>query len=180
VPRYVALMRAVNVGGRSVPMARLRDVLADLGLEGIGTYIQTGNAFFDSPRRDRAKLRAEIERALDDAFGFAVPTLLRTVSELEASLARDPFADSPPVGDAIRHVIVFIDRPLPRSAELPSTAPRDEFELLSATGGEVYVLLRRIAGRTGNPAAYIEKRYDRVATARWFHTTQKILDAASR
>ncbi|MHA6800529.1 DUF1697 domain-containing protein [Bounagaea algeriensis] len=85
--RCVAFLRAVNVGGRTVAMARLREALAGLDLDAVRTYLNSGNAFFTAPGADRGELTARVEGALSEAFGFAVPAVLRTLPELRDDLA---------------------------------------------------------------------------------------------
>ena len=53
---YTALLRAVNVGGRTVKMERLRDLFSELELGNVRSFIQSGNVFFDTPRLDREEL----------------------------------------------------------------------------------------------------------------------------
>lgn len=67
--RYVALLRGVNLGRRKVPIADLRDLLSDLGLDEVATYLQSGNAVFASDRAHRVALSDEIEKALADQVG---------------------------------------------------------------------------------------------------------------
>jgi len=77
---FVALLHAVNLGARrKVPMADLRALLTGLGLEGVRTYIQSGNAVFSAaPETD---LRGRLEAALEARFSFPVPVTLRTAHE---------------------------------------------------------------------------------------------------
>ncbi|MFE2145926.1 DUF1697 domain-containing protein [Streptomyces sp. NPDC059456] len=86
--KYAALLRGINVGGaKKVPMAELREVLTGLGHTGVQTYLQSGNAVFATTGKDPAALARELERAIEDRFGFAVACLvvdgayLRAVSE---------------------------------------------------------------------------------------------------
>ena len=72
--RYIALLRGINVGGHQVKMDALRGHFADLGLANVGSYIQSGNVFFDSDEADRYALQARIEDRLRAALGYAVPT----------------------------------------------------------------------------------------------------------
>jgi uncharacterized protein (DUF1697 family) len=88
--RYAALLAAVNVGKRKVPMAELRTLLADLGCTRVQTYLASGNAVFDAPQ-DADELAGKIAAALEACFGFAVPTLVRDAAYLEAVIAACPF-----------------------------------------------------------------------------------------
>jgi uncharacterized protein (DUF1697 family) len=125
--RYVALIRAVNVGGRStIAMAELRALVEDAGLESVQTYIQTGNVLFSAPRTRRDALAARIEAALAARLGPNVTAFVRTRRDLESVLARCPFRpDDPAV--ATRHVL-FLERK-------PDAAHR---RALHAKAGDVY------------------------------------------
>lgn len=110
--RYLAFLRAVNVGGRSVSMAELRRVMAEAGYRNVGTYIQSGNVFFDAqPPVDAHALEA----CLEAASGFNIPVLLRTLEEVEAIIEADPFRDQLARPDQ-RWVVTFVDRAIPRES----------------------------------------------------------------
>ena len=91
--RYVALLRGINVGGKTlVKMADLRSCLEDLGLDDVSTYIASGNVLFTSPERSAAKLEAEIEAAIEQRFRLPVkivvldrPSYARVVAAIPKS-----------------------------------------------------------------------------------------------
>lgn len=174
----VAFLRAVNVGGRRVEMARLRGVLAGLGLGDVRTYIASGNAFFTSSESDHTALVEHIETGLAEAFGFEIPTILRTVPELRSELAASPFMGRRPTADE-RFSMLFTSAALPTGVT-PPCSPKGDWEVLNTFGGTAYVRWRVHRGRSTNPASTIEKAYGVRATARFFHTTEKILAAAER
>lgn len=91
--RSVLLLRAVNVSGRnSVPMARLRDVLAsETDLQNVSTYIASGNIVCDTPA-DPAIACARVRAVIAEEFGVDTPVIARTHGELTAALAGHPFA----------------------------------------------------------------------------------------
>jgi uncharacterized protein (DUF1697 family) len=91
VTRRIAFLRAVNLGKRTVKMARLVEVFDALGHEEVGTYINSGNVMFDAAG-SRAELENAIEEALEAEFGFEVTTFVRTAVELKRVLAAAPFA----------------------------------------------------------------------------------------
>jgi uncharacterized protein (DUF1697 family) len=174
---YIAFLRAVNVGGRVVKMERLRELFTELGLSNVRTYIQTGNVFFTSDTKDRAKLGAEIEAHLQKSLGFEVATMLRTVSEVEHALSLEPFKDVE-MTDEVRLCVAFISEPLPHEAQIPYVSPKGDFEVRSATEGEVFIVAYHAAGKAANPGAFLEKTYRVKATVRFWGTTEKILEAA--
>ncbi len=176
---HIAFLRAVNVGGRKVEMARLREVLAGLGLGSVRTYLASGNAFFTSPDTDRARLAERVETGLAEAFGFAIPVVLRTVPEVAAELAAAPFTGRQPAEDE-RFSMVFTSGSL-TGGEFPLRSPKGDWEVLGAFQGTAFVLWRLLDGRPGgNPIPVLEKRFGVQATGRFFHTTHKILAAAAK
>lgn len=73
--RWVALLRAVNVGQRQYPMAALRATLTGAGYTDVQTYIQSGNVFLGSPLRSAARLEAQLDALLSAERGFTVQTV---------------------------------------------------------------------------------------------------------
>ncbi len=82
MPTYIALLRAVNVGGRYYKMADLREHLTESGLEDVETHIQTGNVRFRSSMRSPAKVEKHVEEVLGEHCGFEVPSVIFTPAEL--------------------------------------------------------------------------------------------------
>jgi uncharacterized protein (DUF1697 family) len=75
--RYVALLRGINVGGKTlIKMADLKTCVEELGFEGVSTYIASGNVLFESGERDSAKLERKIERALEQRFRLPVKVVV--------------------------------------------------------------------------------------------------------
>ena len=89
--KLVALLRAVNVGGRKLPMAELSALCEGLGWSEIRTYIQSGNLVFEADAAPAA-LEAQLEKALSARFGFEVPVVIRTSPQWKALVASNPFA----------------------------------------------------------------------------------------
>ena len=178
--RYIALLRGINVGGHQVKMERLRALFAEVGLANVRTYIQTGNVFFDTDEtdeRDRGALTAAIEAHLLQALGYAVPTVLRTVEELERALALDPFKDMT-VTDDMRLTIVFAASPIPSALELPLWSARRDMQIVAATELDAFVIWYLINGRPPSDGKFIERALGGQVTSRFFHTSAKILEAA--
>lgn len=175
--KYIALLRGVNIGGHQVKMERLRELFRELGFSSVRSYIQTGNVFFETTDSNRAALTRKIEQHLYKALGYEVPTFLRTISEVEHALRLDPFKHLEATTDT-RFLITFIPRPLPDDFKLPLVSPKHDFEILQATSGEVFIVMRLVNGRPGNPAAFIEKTCKVKTTTRFFGTTAKMLQAA--
>jgi len=97
MPTYIALLRAVNVGGRVYKMAALRAHLAASGLDDVETYIQTGNVRFRTAMRSPDRVERHVESVLREGCGFDVPAILLTPAELRQAYD-DATALPPPFG----------------------------------------------------------------------------------
>ncbi len=175
--KYITFLRGINIGGHRVKMERLRELFAELNVENVRNYIQTGNIFFETVDTDRIALTMRIEQHLFGALGYEAPTFLRTVEEIESAVESSPFKQIELTADT-RFLITFIPKPLPEDFNLPFVSPKNDYEILRATQGEVFSLLKIIDGRPSNPVALIEKTGKMKTTSRFFHTTIKILEAA--
>lgn len=115
----VALLRGVNVSGAGkLPMAEFREVLVGLGLGAVRTYIQSGNAVFESDR-PAAELEAAIRNAVAARFGFAPETYVLTEGELAEALIDHPFSGAEP---KLVHVFFLRETPAPDEAALNALA----------------------------------------------------------
>ncbi len=88
MPKFVAFLRAVNVGKRKYPMAELREALGATGFTEVETHIQTGNVLLRTTMRSPAKVVEALEEAMREDRGFEVPVVLLTPAEL-AQVAAD-------------------------------------------------------------------------------------------
>ncbi len=130
---FVALLRAVNVGGTGVlAMAKLVALCERAGLVGATTYIQSGNVVFRSGAPE-ARVKATLEKALALELGKPVGVLVRRAAELDRVLADNPFALGPPN----RVIVLFLDEPPPRDALLAVQPPGREELVLH--GREIYI-----------------------------------------
>ena len=167
--RYIALLRAVNVGGTGkLPMADLRMLCEDSGFARVETYIASGNVVFESKAAASA-VKADLEARLLDYAGKPVGVVLRTAAEMLAVLKANPFPD----GEPNRTYAIFLDRSPPRDA-LDHVAGRSE-EQLHLGDREIYVLYPNGMGRSKLriPAA-------KTGTARNMNTVAKLAEMASR
>ena len=104
MPTYIALLRAVNVGGTGkLPMSDFRKLLEGLGFKNVQTYIQSGNAVFEA-RGSAAKVGAAIAAGLEKLMGAPVDVILRTHDELTRLIAANPFAKEAEANGALVHV----------------------------------------------------------------------------
>jgi uncharacterized protein (DUF1697 family) len=172
--RVVALARAINVGGRTVPMADLRHLVESLGHTGAATYVQSGNVVFQPAKRVTATTVAELQNAFAARFGFACSFILRTAAELRAVVAACPF---PEAGDDPRtvHVGFFAAPPTrERTAKLdPQRSPGDRFVV---DGSHIYVHYPNGQGRSKLTLDYLERTLGVAGTMRNWRTVLALLD----
>jgi uncharacterized protein (DUF1697 family) len=130
---FVALLRAVNVGGTGkLAMAELRALCAAEGFARARTYIASGNVVFDADRSEAA-VKAALEAALAAHAGRPVGVVVRTGPEMAQVLAANPFAAAAPN----RTVAIFLDEPPPADALEAVTGRSDE--LIALGRREIYV-----------------------------------------
>jgi uncharacterized protein (DUF1697 family) len=140
VPQSVAFLRAINLGSkRRVAMADLRREFEALGFDGVSTYINSGNVVFSTRRRGRA-LEQDIEERLEAAFGFEIPTYVRTGAELRDVLAAEPFEVRP--GDT--YTVAFLPKAPPAAARTAVAALSTDTDELVLIGRELHW---RVAGK---------------------------------
>ncbi len=139
---YVALLRAVNVGGTGkLPMGDLKALCERAGFAEVRTYIASGNVVFASPISE-AEVKATLEAALEAYAGNPVGVLVRTAAEMAAVVAGNPFPEASPS----RTVAIFLDEPPPRDAEERATGRVDEEIRLGSR--EIYVHYGEGMGRS--------------------------------
>jgi uncharacterized protein (DUF1697 family) len=114
MPNRIALLRGVNVGGKKVVMAELRDVVASLGHADVATYIQSGNVLFSSDRADTGQLAADLERAIAEMLGVQAGVVVLTRDELAQVMADNPYASEP--NPKFVHVVFLPADPQPGMA----------------------------------------------------------------
>jgi Protein of unknown function (DUF1697) len=112
MPTYIALLRAVNVGGTGkLPMAELEAMCVAAGFAAVKTYIASGNVVF-STKLSAAKAKAALEKRLQEYAGKPVGVIIRTADEMAAVLKANPFPKAPPSFT----VAIFLDDSPPADA----------------------------------------------------------------
>jgi uncharacterized protein (DUF1697 family) len=172
VPRYVALLRGINVGGKNkVPMAELRALVDSLGLREVSTFIQSGNVLFTAVKAVAPEtLEAIIEREL----GVRSTVVLRTARQLDAVIAANPFTE---VDLSTLHVGFMAEQP-PAAAMKRIEAARYAPEAMAHRGRELYLHLPSGMGRAKLPA-YLDRTVRIPTTYRNWNTVMKLAELAT-
>ena len=156
---YIALLRAINVGGTGkLAMARLRELCEEAGFQAVRSYIQSGNLVLQSPLSE-SKVKAELEKLLEKELGKPYAVFVRTPQEVQQVLKANPYEDCQ---------VVFFDHK-PKLGEV--VAP--DGEELSSGKREVYVHYPHGMGKSKLKAPGLKE-----GTGRNLNTLRKLLEMA--
>lgn len=169
MPTFIALLRAVNVGGTGkLPMTELKRMCESAGFTAVRTYIASGNVVFDS-KKSAGQVKAALEEALLQYAGKQVQVMLRTAPEMAAVLAGNPFPQAAPN----RTVAIFLDTAPPADTlEMLSGRKDEEVELGTR---EIYVHY----GSEGMAQSKLKIRAASEGTARNINTVAKLVQMAA-
>jgi uncharacterized protein (DUF1697 family) len=173
--KYIALLRGVNVGGKTLKMADLLEVLKSKGFQNVRTYIQSGNIIFDENNIESGKLSVNIENIISKAFGISVNVIIRTEKELEKIVNNNPLIKTTNNDIDKLHVTFLRESPLPGTIQALETL-KDKNEQYILIGKEVYLYCPNGYGKTKLNNANLEKKLKTIATTRNWKTTLKLLD----
>lgn len=167
------VIRAVNVGGATLPMAEFRALLAGLGADDVRTYIASGNAIVTISRDPDAFDRA-VEKAIEQRFGYFRECISRTPAEVEAALAAYPFEVVQPAYSYLNFLAAV---PTAAALERARSYPTgdDRWEVI---GREQHIRYADGAGRPQMKAAPIAKALGVPGTARNLKTVRALIDLA--
>ena len=172
--RYVAFLRAINVGGHTVKMTDLRASMAALGFEAVETFIASGNVIFDSSEQDESKLERAIERALEADFGYPIETFIRSIRDLAEIAKHDPFERGDGGGDERGTYVAFLGRKPTTAATQRLAALATEDDAFAVVGREAYWLRRGGIGTSRFSGGLLEKTLGMPATLRGLPTVTRI------
>ncbi len=173
MPRYVAFLRAINVGGHVVKMEHLRGLFASMGLANVETFIASGNVIFETPVKKAADLERRIEARLRDDLGYPVATFLRSVAEVAEIAAYQPFRRTKENRSASLYIGFLQDEPS-RESQRKVLSLRSTSDDLHVRWREVYWLCRTKLLESAVSGALMEKTVGGPATWRNSTTVSKI------
>ena len=174
MPKYVAFLRAINVGGHTVKMDVLCGLFAGMGFSNVETFIASGNVIFEAPGTNTKQLEQKIETSLHEALGYEVATFIRTTAEVAEMARYQPFSASEleEVGNML-YIAFLADTPGDEAQQkLQSfTTEVDEFFV---NNREVYWLCRKKISESNFSGALLEKTLGMPATLCNSNTVKRI------
>jgi uncharacterized protein (DUF1697 family) len=171
MPTYISLLRAINVSGqKKILMADLKGIYEELGFKNVQTYIQSGNVVFEYNEIVPSKLQKMIFEKIKNHFGFEVPNLILTASEIKKALNNNPY---PTIEKP--YFTFLSENPKQENIELLNSFSFDNeyFELKDKV---IYTHFSNGAGRAKMTLNFFEKKLKISATTRNLRTTVKLLE----
>ena len=173
MPKTVAFLRAINVGGRNVKMAELRQIFEDLGFRGVSTFIASGNVIFDSAGDAGAGLEDKIEKGLREALGYEVATFLRTEEEVRAIAGYKSFS-AQELAEAQALSVGLLKGPLDSGQRAALAAMANEIDDFHLHGREVYWRCRVKQSESKFSNAAFERALGATSTFRTIRTFERL------
>lgn len=170
---YLALLRGINVGGhKKVPMADLRQVLTESGLQNVKTYIQSGNVIFQSSNKSIDSIKEKISKAIESHFGFKVPVLVKTKKEMQSVFDSCPFSKEKKENSYFTLLYTIPEKKIIEEKNNLEKPANEEFVI---TDNCIYFYSSTGYGRTKYNNNFFERKLNVVATARNYKTICKLL-----
>ncbi len=166
MPRFVALLRGVNVGkGKRVPMAELKAMLEGLGYTDVITLLNSGNAVFTSAARSPRKHEASIATALQVTMGVTTPVIVKSAADWSAILSASPI--NPPEADHSKYLVAFAaeEEALLDLEPLQDLAQAPEWFIVTKVAAFLHCPTGVLQSRVGE--ALLGKVGKRVTTRNW-------------
>ncbi len=176
-PSRIAVLRAVNVGGRSMPMADLRAMASAIGLEDVRTLLQSGNLVFRGGPPAEAALEQKLEEAIQQAFGYFADCLVRDVAEWDAIIAHNPFPDEA-AKDPGRLIVMPMKAKVTAAGLEALRAAIKGPEYVEAWNRAAYLVYPRGSGESKMTIRVIERCLGSIGTGRNWNTMQKLATLA--
>lgn len=177
--KYIAFLRAVNVGGHNkIKMDDLKKLFLSLGYKNVETVIQSGNVIFESGEKNLKKITAKIEEKL---FGFMkkeIKVFVRASYELENIIKSKPFGDTE-ADDEIKTYVFFLYEEPGTKIKLPLVSGNGEVNIFKKSGLQLFMLVRKVPGKASSPNELVDKSFGVATTARNWNVVRKIVEKAS-
>ena len=172
--RMVALLRAVNVGGRKLPMAELRALCGKLGWEDIATYIQSGNVVFTAEGKTEA-IETALEEAVAKDYGFEAPVIVRTAAQWAHYPPGNPFPKA--ARDEPNRLMLLLSKAPPaKGAEDGIQARATAGERVKRAGDALWIHFPQGAGTSKLTPSLIDRAIGSPATSRNYRTVTTLME----
>jgi len=181
MPKYVAFLRGINVGGhKPIRMENLKKAFQSLGFRNVRTLLASGNVLFEAPSANAGALVKRIEKKLQQTSGHDIGTVLRPTEDMQNLVAADPF-NGIRVTPRTRLFVTFLSEPPNTSLRIPYESSDKSFRILRVTDGEVCSVLTLGPqwARNLRQMDILEKEFGKKITTRSWNTVVRVLKAGT-
>lgn len=174
MPKYVAFLRAINVGGHVVKMDYLRTLFEALEFKNVETFIASGNVIFETKSTNLQLLEKKIEQHLLKHLGYEVATFVRTLADVARIAASKPFSAAELEGNGNTLYVGFLAATPSKDAQKELFKCANEIDEFAIADREVFWLCRVKFSETDFSGARIEKILKMRTTLRNVNTAKRI------
>ena len=174
MPKFIAFLRAINVGNHTVKMDHLKALFEELGFTNVETFIASGNVIFDARSSRTETLESKIEKHLEKSLGYEVTTFVRSSSELNRIASFEPFDSKELTAEGNTLFVAFLSDWPSKEATQRILAQNSAIDGLHVDERELYWLYRRKNGESKLYGPILEKSLGLKATVRNVNTIKRI------
>lgn len=167
--KYVAFLRGINVGGRTIRMKELAELFSDLGFQHVKTLLASGNVILETEEKSEAEISLVIQEAITKKFGFSVHVQLRTIAHIKKLVQHNPFSQLTP--NTTTHWYVTF---LPTGTTQLPKVDSDFFRFVALQDGALCSTLDREKGKTTDFMTQLDRLFGKEVTTRNWNTVLKI------
>ena len=174
MPKYIAYLKDINVGGHTVKMDHLKKLFEKMSFENVETFIASGNVVFESKSKNVVSIKKKIETELEKSLGYNVSTFIRTTKELKEIAEHKPFKESDLNNKQNYLYIGFLDNQPNKESQKKVLALSDEANEFCFNDKELYWLCRKNFSDSGIDGKKLEKALGMSLTMRNSTTIRKM------
>jgi len=177
---YISILRGINVSGhRMIKMDALKKMCVDLNFSNVKTFIQSGNIIFQSKTKGTEKISITIKTSIEKLFGFDVPVITLTQTELESIINSNPFSKDKTKDPAFFHITLLSDEPELQNIELLQQVDlkNDRYEVIDKT---IYLYCPDSYSNSKLTNTFLEKKLKVTATTRNWKTTNELQNISNK
>jgi uncharacterized protein (DUF1697 family) len=173
--KYIAFLKAINVGGHTVKMDYLKKLFEKMGFENVETFIASGNVVFETKSKTMDAIKKKIETELEKSLGYKVATFIRTTKELKEVSKHKPFKVLE-LDNKLNYLYIgFLDNQPNKESQKKVLVLSDEANKFHFNNKELYWLCRKNFSDSGITGKTLEKALGVETTIRNSTTIRKIV-----
>jgi uncharacterized protein (DUF1697 family) len=173
--KYIAFLKAINVGGHTVKMDHLKNLFEKMGFENVETFIASGNVVFETKSKGVDAIKKKIEKESEKSLGYKVATFIRTAKELKEIAEHKPFTEFDLNNEQNSLYIGFLDNQPDKDSQKKVLALSNEANEFNVNKTELYWLCRKNFSDSGITGKTLEKALGMETTIRNSTTIRKMV-----